>query len=235
MKSFWKCLAHSTIVIAVSTCSSGSLVAEDTESVGIVRLSKQRSQNVHKVAVTQVKAMHDQATITTNCNAPDNSGGSTVITNSACSPINECDSSACEGYCNFPRRSLFRQQFAGVNAGMGCEDGYCETGFRGNRGMGCNRSGSCLSHQAMLDYFRCKFGYFVPTGGGGKGVPFAGHYARAYPVNPYYSDPREGHAYAAQGYGVPMSVPLAPVVGHSYEYGWGVPSSRLTPVSHPAY
>ncbi len=91
------------------------------------------------------------------------------------------------------------------------------------------------SGNAMIDYFKCKFGYFIPTGGGGKGVPWAGHYARVYPVNPTYSDPRDGQAYAAQGYGIPMAVPLAPVVGHTYEYGNGIPSSRLVPVSHPAY
>ena len=87
----------------------------------------------------------------------------------------------------------------------------------------------------MLDYFRCKFGYCIPSGGAGKGIPHVGHYSRVYPVSPYYSDSRDGQAYAAQGYGVPISVPLAPVVGHTYNYGWGIPSSRLTPVSRPAY
>lgn len=90
------------------------------------------------------------------------------------------------------------------------------------------------SGRAMIDYFRSKFGYFTPSGGGGKGIPWVGHYARVYPVNPTYSDPRDGQAYAAQGYGIPMAVPLAPVVGHTYEYSNGVPSSRLVPVSHPA-
>lgn len=103
---------------------------------------------------------------------------------------------------------------------------------------GFEHRGSCDTNgsgQAMLDYFKCKFGYFVPTGGNGQGIPWVGHYGRVYPVNPHHQDPRDGQAYAAQGYGIPMAVPLAPVVGHTYEYGWGVPSSRLTPVSHPAY
>lgn len=51
-----------------------------------------------------------------------------------------------------------------------------------------------------------------------------------YPADPGYYDPRDGRAYSAQGYGVPMSVPLAPNVKYTYNYGWGVPSSRLTPV-----
>ena len=87
----------------------------------------------------------------------------------------------------------------------------------------------------MVDYFRCKFGYFIPTGAGGAGVPLAGKYSRVYPQDPYYFDQRDGQAWGAQGYGVPLAVPLAPTVGHTYNYGWGIPSSRLTPVSRPAY
>lgn len=80
---------------------------------------------------------------------------------------------------------------------------------------------------------RCKFGYFVPTGCGGAGCPPLGHYSMVYPVNPYHFDQRDGQVYAASGYGGPVSVPLAPVVHHTYNYGWGIPSSRLTPISHP--
>lgn len=79
----------------------------------------------------------------------------------------------------------------------------------------------------------CKFGYFLPSGCCGKGCPPIGHYSMVYPVNPAHFDQRDGQVYAAQGYGGPVSVPLAPVVGHTYNYGWGIPSSRLTPVSHP--
>jgi hypothetical protein len=87
----------------------------------------------------------------------------------------------------------------------------------------------------MCDYFRCKLGYFIPTGAGGAGVPWCGKYSRVYPQDPYYFDQRDGQTFAAQGYGAPIAVPLAPVVGHTYNYGWGIPSSRLTPISHPAY
>ncbi|MBW3540202.1 MAG: hypothetical protein KY476_08025, partial [Planctomycetes bacterium] len=87
--------------------------------------------------------------------------------------------------------------------------------------------------EMRLDHLRCHFGYFAPTGSCGAGTPMAGHYNLAYPVNPQYLDPRDGGIYAAQGYGAPMAVPLAPNVGHTYNYGWGVPSSRLTPISRP--
>lgn len=71
------------------------------------------------------------------------------------------------------------------------------------------------------------------SGGNGAGVPLMGHYAITYPVDPNYFDGRDGQVYAAQGYAGPVSVPLAPIVRHTYNYGWGIPSSRLTPISHP--
>lgn len=60
-----------------------------------------------------------------------------------------------------------------------------------------------------------------------------GLYDITYAVNPYYQDPRDTRVYSAQGWGVPMAVPLAPVVGNTYNYGWGMPSSRMTPISRP--
>ena len=80
---------------------------------------------------------------------------------------------------------------------------------------------------------RCKFGYFIPTGSCGKGTAPLGVYSMVYPVNPSHFDARDGQVYAAQGYGGAVSIPMAPVVNHTYNYGWGMPSSRLTPVSHP--
>lgn len=59
-------------------------------------------------------------------------------------------------------------------------------------------------------------------------------YCMTYPVNPWYCDSRDGRVYAAYGYGAPMSVPLAPTVTNQYNYGWGVPSGRLTPISRVA-
>lgn len=77
-----------------------------------------------------------------------------------------------------------------------------------------------------------KFAYFHPMGNGGEGVPPFGCYHLVYPLNPSYSDPRDSQIYAAQGWGVPMSVPLAPTVRHTMNYSTGIPSSRLTPISN---
>lgn len=49
------------------------------------------------------------------------------------------------------------------------------------------------------------------------------------PLNPCYCDPRDLQVYSAQGFNVPVTVPLAPMV-QSYNYGWGIPSSRLSHV-----
>ncbi len=81
---------------------------------------------------------------------------------------------------------------------------------------------------------RTRLNYFIPRGCCGKGCPPFGHYQIVYPVDPWYGDGRDAGIYAAEGIGGPVSVPLAPVIRHTYNYGWGVPSSRLTPISHLA-
>lgn len=54
-------------------------------------------------------------------------------------------------------------------------------------------------------------------------------------LNPGYVNPADMNpAYAAQGYGVPVSVPQAPNVRANYNYSWGLPSSRLTSTNFPA-
>ena len=74
--------------------------------------------------------------------------------------------------------------------------------------------------------------YFTPMGNGGEGVPKFGHYQLVYAADPNYFDPRDGQVYAAQGWGVPMSVPLAPNVRYTMNYSSGMPASRLTPISN---
>lgn len=86
----------------------------------------------------------------------------------------------------------------------------------------------------MLYYFKSKFGCLTPTGNGGVGSPHIGKYSRVYPQDVNHFDQRDGQLWAAPGYGAPMAVPLAPTVGHAYNYSWGIPASRLTPISNVA-
>jgi hypothetical protein len=104
------------------------------------------------------------------------------------------------------------------------DNAHCGSGFFEKCGRGCRRLGNkCFDFWGDMDSLF----------GNGPGQPLVGHYKVTYPVNPGYFDGRDGQVYAAQGYGGPVSVPLAPVVRHTYNYGWGVPSSRLTPISRP--
>ncbi len=77
------------------------------------------------------------------------------------------------------------------------------------------------------------FGWMVPSGCCGQGCPPCGKYQVTYADDPGYADHRDnGQAYGAQGYGVPLSVPLAPNVQQAYNYSWGTPSSRITPIGN---
>lgn len=105
--------------------------------------------------------------------------------------------------------------------------GYCGPG-----------GGSLCSILLAHNCFRLHKTKAVVAGGGrlmGKTVRVAGGFMyehKAYdPVDPAYSDPRDSQVFSAQGYGVPVSVPLAPCVKYQYNYGWGVPSSRITRIN----
>lgn len=209
MKSLLQTLVRATVAAGLGLIAAVSVSAQD-EAPGIVRITKPSNEAVAQ-QVTPA-GFHRGA----DCNCQPSSGG--CQTGSNCQNGTACPygASGCpNGMCRF---------------GSGCP--HCH----GLGGWGC-QGGCCRGQcsQDMCNYFRCKFGYFIPTGAGGAGVPFHGKYARVYPQDPYYFDQRDGQAWGAQGYGMPMAVPLAPVVGHSYNYSWGTPSSRLTPISRPAY
>lgn len=77
------------------------------------------------------------------------------------------------------------------------------------------------------------FGWLVPSGCGGVGSAPVGAYQITYADQPTYSHPQDGMAWGAQGYGVPVQVPVPPTVRASYNYSWGLPASRLTPTGNP--
>jgi len=137
-----------------------------------------------------------------------------------------------EGYC--PTQGFSLNHCPGKMAFDGWLSGQCASHrMRQQNAAASLRSNLQADCREKTAWARCKFGYFIPTGSCGQGTPPFGHYSMVYPVNPQHFDARDGQVYAAQGYGGAVSVPMAPVVNHTYNYGWGMPSSRLTPVSHP--
>ena len=93
------------------------------------------------------------------------------------------------------------------------------------------------------------FGWMIPSGCCGQGCPPVGKYQITYadqsggcqtggcqygcgPMGggmPGSGHPQDSIAYGAQGFGVPVTVPLPPNVRQSYNYSWGLPASRVTP------
>ena len=123
-------------------------------------------------------------------------------------------------------------------ASAGCRTGRCPVlSRRRSRGIfGC-KPFACLNRMLKRSWDhdlackRCLFGYLIPSGCCGKGCVPLGHYGMIYAGDPNYLDRRDGSIYSAAGYGAPLAVPLAPNVSHTYNYGWGLPMSRLTPIS----
>jgi hypothetical protein len=107
-----------------------------------------------------------------------------------------------------------------VAAGPGCNT--CNSGTCGNGNCGRCRNG-LLGSCCLCSHCNCGWRFLD-----------AHCYCMTYPVNPWYCDGRDGRVYAAYGYGVPMTVPLAPTVTNQYNLGWGIPSGRLTPISRVA-
>ncbi len=65
--------------------------------------------------------------------------------------------------------------------------------------------------------------------GSGSGSNWGRGSGSLYVNNSYYYDVRDTRLYSAQKFNVPVTVPVAPVV-RTYNYGWGIPSARLSPI-----
>lgn len=133
------------------------------------------------------------------------------------------------GYNNRMNRLLGSRR-GNQACGAGGGGGACGTGG-GSAGSSfwTRSSQSYQSRNARLSQHL--FGWLVPSGNGGQGSPPIGKYHTTYAQNANHFDQRDGEVYAAQGYGTHVTVPLAPNVRHAYNYGWGMPSSRITRVS----
>ena len=159
---------------------------------------------------------------------------------SMCDP---CYGGMCDaGNCNMG--SCYTQTdcnscYNGMNGGWGNSCDSCQDPCYGGRGRNgrkccdgrtpsyaekCKESNNCLCDRL--------FGWMIPSGNCGQGSPWLGKYHMTYADQPSYIDPRDTQLYAAQGYGMPMSVPLAPNVHHAYNYSSGMPASRITHIGN---
>lgn len=119
--------------------------------------------------------------------------------------------------------------------------GYVYFGYTGREccsKLGCRwqdrwrdwRQGAAERRANFGARFRCSMGFLRPLT-----YWDIGFQKDAIAVDPNYAHPADvGGYYAAQGYGVPVTVPLPPSVRDGYNYSWGLPGSRLTPLSTPA-
>lgn len=168
--------------------------------------------------------------------------------NCRCGPDCQCDQrclklcggKGCPAYCDLNGDGYADPIGNGVCRGCGAHGALFGHGYCGHC---CGGVGCCLPGASFLGIPCLGFPYLgIPClcggpGGGCFGLgdrprgALGGRYARVYAVNPYYHDFRDGAVYAAQGYNAPIAVPLAPNVDYQYNYGWGIPSSRITPIS----
>ena len=131
------------------------------------------------------------------------------------------------------KRSLFgakcrSKEILGLDGCSSCSplhNWWCEQQYKSN----CRRA---YRNHVLAAHFHNKFNYFTPSGCCGEGCPPFGCYKRVYATEPHYMDGRDSEVYASPMTGHPTAVPLAPTVRHQYNYSWGTPSSRLTPVSN---
>lgn len=116
----------------------------------------------------------------------------------------------------------------GLDGGHGggmAHDWWCNQQYKSN----CRRA---YRNQVFNAWIHNKLNYFIPSGCCGEGCPPFGEYKRVYAADPSYYDQRDTRLYAAPATGVPTAIPLAPNVRYQYNYSWGTPSSRVTPISN---
>jgi len=211
---FWNRLAGFSLAIVV-ICAAGLASAQD-QAAGVVRISDQTAIGEHMKL--QSHNTYSELGVSDCTPGSSNCDPQTVY----------CDDDVCR-FCHTPcHGSCWRHKTWNVICHPFCAND-CYEGSRICPPHRCPpencpycRNGNCPYHN---------------HGGSGyhatRGVAPFGCYTIAYPLNPDYCDGRDGRLYAAQGYGINVSVPLAPNVGAAYNYGWGVPSSRLTQISNP--
>ena len=99
----------------------------------------------------------------------------------------------------------------------------------------CQKSGNgyCDQHSACQpSAIQCLFGWAIPSGNCGQGLPVIGKYHTVYAEQPGYVHPADTQVWATGHDGMPVVVPVAPGVNYQYNYSAGMPSSRITPIGN---
>lgn len=235
MKRLWM-----TCMALVAGLAATACVAQDNQE-GVVRLT----DSVQAGAAAAYEGAVVQHIQLTGCEAGNCGNGS-------CSPAacgansGECGSSCGNGGCGCGNSSCSCGKRPCI-AGLGSLHKLCDAdslfGHGGSDCVKCQDPACRCNQVGLLNKLfadkTCEISDCDHNGGWcskcGKDCACAGRYRIVYAADPHYFDKRDGQLYSAQGYGVPVAVPLAPNVRQAYNYGWGIPSSRITPISQPLY
>lgn len=214
------------VVVAASTVASAQ-EAVPGESPGLMRMTDRQPNGVQQAqyrTVSSAGADDCCGCADADCGPQESDPGNDCCNVVDCCPPSECSKVVCSdkgcrtedgcgcGCCRTKNAGIFSRLFGGRRGRCSCN--HCE-----NCGKG---TGNTLFDKL----FGCKSG-----NGCDSCPPLAGNYQITYAQDPAFADSRDGRAWAAQGYGIPVTVPTAPIVRYSYNYGHGTPSSRLTPIS----
>ena len=142
------------------------------------------------------------------------------------------------GSCCGSKRSDCNSGRGNCNSGGGnCNSGGGGCGccnFLHKQSSAYQRKNAALSQRMFGTLGSDLFGWMVPRGCCGQGCPPVGTYGMVIAADANHFDARDGRLFGAPGYATPVTVPLAPTVHSQFNYGWGMPSSRITPISNPA-
>jgi hypothetical protein len=201
--------------LAAAVCVTAGLPnANADDAPGIVRMTDFQPTQIEQTAFLG----ETSTSVAADCGASD------CVEGEGCQVVDDCcDSGGCDS--------------GGCDSG-GCDSGVCESCKSCPCGCCGAHSGtafSCILRMFGCSTKRCTCDYCEYSGKGtghcDQGSGLFGHYQITYANQPSYADARDGQAWAAPGYGMPITIPTAPVVRYSYNYSHGTPASRLTPLS----
>ena len=226
---------------AVICVIAGLPFAAADDAPGFVRMTDYQPNEIHPTAFLRATADSEKVDcVTVECGEDK----SCLPANSCSVPDDDCSDDDCsegdcsEGACDADNDGCDADNDGcdADNDGCDADDDSCDANSRGC-GCGCpGKTNGCWlgklfgGAKSRCSCYSCDY-CGKRSGASGHGVPFFGCYQVTYSHQPAYADTRDGQAWGAQGYGMPVTVPTAPIVRYSYNYSHGTPASRLTPLS----